>query len=460
VELRPLGRAPRPEAADERVAHYRAALRRRWRLIVAAAIVGAAVGVLLALAGGRSHEATAEMLLPQRDRVAELLGVGSDPVQPERDFDTRVGLITTEPVAAAVRQRLGLTESADALLHRVRTTVRGNSGIVSITARAGDPETAARIANAFAETYGDYRARVARDALTSRVAAARRQLTELGPGAELSREGRDLVDGIRRVQTAAAFQGTDAELVRRGRPSGVSGWAPVPAGALGAVLASLLASGLVLLRARGDHALHDEEELERALGVPVLTRVTKHGDAERAAPGEDGPARDAYAALAARIAFGSTGGSAVALLFTSPGADGPTPQVVLGVTAALRTLGRKAVAVEADPRRPRFTDELGHAPAGGLSAADAMTALIQRARRQAPFVLVAGAPLDRIAEAQVLAPLVDGAILVVPAGATTDDAARRARLRLEDVGVPVVGAVLVEGPSWAPPRIRVRGHRS
>jgi Mrp family chromosome partitioning ATPase len=465
--------------------------------------VGAVVGLVWAVAAGRTYSATAELLLPQRDPVAALLGVSSDPALPERDFDTRVGLITVPPVAAAVRRELRLREPTDELLGRVSTSVEGNSGIVSVTARAHDARTAARIANAFGRAYSSYRADVTRRALTARVAGARRELQRLGPGAELTREGRDLAAGIRRVQTAAAFQGGDAELVRPATAATASaGWGAPRRTALGALLAALAAAAAVALLARVDHALHTDDDVEEVLGVPLVARVSRDASDGATSPGGNGASGDAYAALAARLAFGQSQNSAVALLFTSLGGGGQTAEVVLGVAAGLRTLGRKVVAVEADLREPRFADELGHRPVGGLAAvlrgraslatelveieapvrpradahawalpagrpesrpqellaADTMGALMRRARRRAPFVLVAAAPLARLPEAQILAPLVDGAVLVVRAGATTDDAARRARRRLEDVGVPVVGAVLVDEPIRArPTRRRIGG---
>jgi hypothetical protein len=60
----------------------------------------------------------------------------------------------------------------------------------------------------------------------------------------------------------------------------------------------------------------------------------------------------------------------------------------------------------------------------------------------ADFVLVAAPPIAREGEVLALAALSDGALVIVQQGMTTEDTARRAVRSLEDIDVPVIGAVV------------------
>jgi len=66
------------------------------------------------------------------------------------------------------------------------------------------------------------------------------------------------------------------------------------------------------------------------------------------------------------------------------------------------------------------------------------------ARAQADFVLVDTPPAGALADAAVLAPRLEGMLLVVSAGRTRRDMARRAREQLERVNANLLGVVLTD----------------
>jgi capsular exopolysaccharide synthesis family protein len=66
------------------------------------------------------------------------------------------------------------------------------------------------------------------------------------------------------------------------------------------------------------------------------------------------------------------------------------------------------------------------------------------ARAQADFVLVDTPPAGALADAAVLAPRLEGMLLVVSAGRTKRDLARRAREQLERVNANLLGVVLTD----------------
>lgn len=493
-EVVPLSVVPAPPPATAPpVRRSLAALRRRWPVLVIAALAGALVAGAWGAVRPRSYAADAEVLLAQRDPIATLLRTGGPPPQPERAFETQVALITVEPVASDVIRRLRLDEPPDRLLGRVSTAVQGRSGLVSIEATASDPVLAARIANAFARAYRSFDAASDERAVDQLIAAARERLRRVG--GEATPEGRGLAGTIRRLEAAAAFQAGDVQLIRRARPpAGPAGLGPLALAVIGALAAAALAAAWVAARARLDRRIHMEADAERAAGAPVVARVPRRGPGSG---GDDAAERRAYAGLAARLVAARL---PRVVLVAAPDRSGSAAAVTLGLARALRTVGRRALAVEADLRSPRFAAELGLAPCGGLAAvlagraslaselvavpggepprrgrpapgaaaahalpagrapaaphgllsSDAMLSLLRQARRHADVVLLTGAPLGRAPDALVLAPLAERALLVVAAGRTPEAAAAGAARDLRDAGVGIAGVVLTGVPrGWA-----------
>src|SRR5205085_8791400 len=115
--------APPPmRTPAERVGDFAAALRRRWvpaaavfALVLFAAVVSTAVR-------HKTYVATAQILLQPTDTVQSTISPGSVPGQAdaERDVTTNTQLITSEPVAAAVRRQLAITITLPRLEARIK----------------------------------------------------------------------------------------------------------------------------------------------------------------------------------------------------------------------------------------------------------------------------------------------------------------------------------------------------
>jgi non-specific protein-tyrosine kinase len=106
-------------------------------------------------------------------------------------------------------------------------------------------------------------------------------------------------------------------------------------------------------------------------------------------------------------------------------ADGPLPIQATSVPG-LRLL-------TSGPLPPRPADLLGSRRMG---------ALIERLRGEADIVLFDTPPVVAVTDAAVLAPRVDGVLLVLHAGQTRRDRARESRQILEKVKANIVGVVL------------------
>src|SRR3954447_25451061 len=143
------------------------ALRRRIGLAVAVFGLTIAATVVVTQLGANRYEATAEILLQQPDQVNAVLNPDAitSAANVQREVNTNAQLITSVPVADAVRRRLHLTESVRDLVSRLSVTGEATSNLVEITASDARPERAARVATAVAVEYQRYRRRSAQSAI-------------------------------------------------------------------------------------------------------------------------------------------------------------------------------------------------------------------------------------------------------------------------------------------------------
>jgi Mrp family chromosome partitioning ATPase/capsular polysaccharide biosynthesis protein len=470
------------------------ALRNRWGALVVAVLLGAVTGALLRSAAAPSYTATAKLLVDQQHPVDALLGTSSPPGDPTRDLSTSVRLIVVEPVAEQVRHDLGLAGSTKDLLSRVTAKLDGNTNIIDITARDREPRRAAQIANQFALDYRRLRAQSAGASLADAAAAGRTRLRRLGPGAEATPVGRELASEIGRLEILSALETGGVQVVRHAAaPESRSGIGSTGAALTGGLVGGLLGVVLIVLLSLADRRLYSRDDVERALGRNVLASVPR-GTADRGRQSADGyaPAVDTYATLA-RVAFANADTGSNVLLVTSPARGEGAPEVVLDLVGTIAAFGRWALAIDADLRAPRLTQlararsEMGlaalltgdlaperlkgqvvdvtppalvqiagepHAwllPAGPARASSqallggpTMAAIIQAARMQVDWVVIAGGPLAEPGDALPLAPLAGAAVLVVRRGKTREQDALRALRSLELLEVTVIGIVLTD----------------
>jgi tyrosine-protein kinase len=254
----------------------------------------------------------------------------------------------------------------------------------------------------------------------------------------------------------------------------------------------VLAAIAIVVLARTDDRVRREADLEEAAGCPVLTTVS-----DESPPGGSIGARDAFATLALSLnlrllrtrkgaAARRNGHPARILLLASPGPAEGTADVALGLALALRDMGKRVIAIEADLRAPSFAERLGLGPVAGLAgilggartledelveiswprgdgaawvvpgggaitlpqprlAAPAMRMLVAQARAIADVVLLAGAPAADFGDSYALTPLTDAVLLVARLDVTRRDDVTRVVRELEALERPPLGAVATTG---------------
>src|SRR5438874_11427125 len=192
------------------------------------------------------------------------------------------------------------------------------------------------------------------------------------------------------------------------------------------------------------------------------------------------PAAEAYRSLAANLQFAYADRQLQTIGVTSAAPGEGKSTTVVNLAVALAEGGRRVIVVDADLRRPGLHTLFGlerreglanvllgehtqlplqdTAAAGvrllssGQTSGNPLEVLASRrfdqvlalARAQADFVLVDTPPAGALADTAVLAPRLEGILLVVSAGKTKRDLARRAREQLERVNANLLGVVLTD----------------
>ena len=189
---------------------------------------------------------------------------------------------------------------------------------------------------------------------------------------------------------------------------------------------------------------------------------------------------EAYRGLRTNLAFARPGARVRSLLVTSPAPDAEKAEVLANLAVVEAQAGRRVIVVDCDLRRPAQHLRFGLPNDQGLSTtlageadfaalplqstgvpglsvltagptppnpaellgAGRMAELIGYLVEQADLVLFDAPPVIAVTDAAVLAPQLDGCLLVLAAGRSRRDHTEQARETLDKVGASLLGVVL------------------
>lgn len=483
--------AAAPES--EGLPYYLSVLRSKiWFVVIIVVIcVGAAIATLSQTA--KVYQSSADLLItPVPGDNAALVGLGlpGSSSDPTRDIQTIARLIKTQVVARRVIEKRALNTTPGALLKEIDATPVASSDVVSVTARAGDPQAAAALANAFATASVEERTARLNRQLDVVIPQLREQLLGLQPA---ETDARATIS--QRLRDFEALRSSGDPTIRLAVPAEpvLSAISPRPALTLAAaILAGLLIAIAAIFGSQLiDPRLRQEEQLRR-YRIPVLARVPEERRASR--KGKDAPllpealsvaTHDAYALLAATLSGGAQKRS-VMVTGPTPG-DGKTTSSLSLASAISGT--ERVILVEGDSRRPMLGRAFGlvglhglssvlagHTPlreslvAGGTKAAGIqfllqvgteppLSAVATAARARTMIVeafalvnwlIIDAPPLAAVPDAISIAQEVDDVVLVVRLGNTRlKDLARLAELLVQQNITPS-GFVMIGGKGTNP----------
>lgn len=370
--------------------YLRVLRRRQWIVIVVTAVV---VTVALAVSFLQTpvYEGTAELLL--QPRSTESLfdpNTGQRVGDPNRNVQTEIEVMKSRPVREAVEEELGVAQAP-----LVSASPVGQTDVIRVSAESTDPEQAARIANAYAESYIDFRREKAVSDLLDAAVEVQAKITEIEqqlaaiderldaapPGergqleATLGPERNTLLSQqslfrqkLDQLQVDSALKTGGAQLVTPATaPTSPVRPTPVRNGVVALVVGLILGVGLAFLREYLDDTVKAKEDVERTLpGLAVLGFIPAIRDWKDkgrpmvvTATDPSSPAAEAYRSVRTSIQFLGLDRPVDVLQVTSPAQSEGKTTTLANLAVALADAGKRVAVVDCDLRRPRVHEFFG-----------------------------------------------------------------------------------------------------
>ncbi|MDP9293361.1 MAG: hypothetical protein M3O90_02880 [Actinomycetota bacterium] len=286
---------------------------------------------------------------------------------------TNLALASLDTVAARVRRRLRSPVTVEELKNAVAITSQGDSDIANVTAEWNTPAIAAAVANAFGTEIVALRREAAQADIQRAVDALEAMLAQQlapAPGAPRgtprpaeSDATRALRERMSELQLLKALDPGGVRLVERATPpESRSSPKPLRNALIAGIVALVLALFVVVLLARFDERVHDDDELPALMEAPVLARIpegrrfwrqahTRNLDGNRAF-------LEAFEFLRTNLQLMGRDGGSLVIAVTSPTAGDGKTTVVGRLARSLALSGAEVVGVDLDLRKPQLHTHL------------------------------------------------------------------------------------------------------
>lgn len=295
---------------------------------------------------------------------------------------------------------------------------------------------------------------------------------------------------IARMKEASISESLPTDIIRlaeEARPAKLP-FRPRPAQAMvrGIVLGLILGIGSIFLSYYADHRFRRNEEVERLLGMPVLSTIPLIFDKTVRERGmvshlkQNGEVAEAFRTLRASLLLREDVRNAPVLMVTSAGPGEGKSLIAANLAISFAQDGRRTLLVGADLRRPLLTKIFGtdrecaglaevlkgevrwrealfkqdvpnldvmlsgRVPShpsellGGKFLAD----FLREARGVYRHILIDAPPILGVSDSLVLLPNADGVLFVVRYGVTHSMGASHSVLKLRESGTPCIGCIM------------------
>lgn len=413
---------------------------RRWWLIVALAGVGLVLGGVLSAVTPRSYSASTVLFLGSPVSTDSAGAYAGDLFSQQRAA-TYAQLFTSDDLAVKVIDDLSLSMTPAALAAEVQAKQIPKTVLLQVTVSDALPGRAADIANAYATNFAAY---------------------------------------VTRLETpaASAQSNSSVTVVQKATAGAVTVSPSIPTYLAGGLVGGALV-GLAVLwtRRRLDHSLSTAGELAAAANADVLAELPGHRGGVLDEHDQATPYAESLRSL--RTNLNSVVRTPAVVLITGPGGNDGTTATAGDLAVIVGELGRKAIVVDANLRSPGVAGHFGLRSGAGLStvlngeahaahvatdidggattvlqagpvsadpttllASWSMGKLLGTLRAEYNLVILDCPAALEFTDAALLAPQVDGVLLVARAGRTTPADVTKAAAAVRRVGGRLMGTVL------------------
>jgi capsular exopolysaccharide synthesis family protein len=471
--------------------------RRRWVVIQAVVLVPLAM-LFFSLRQTPLYQASASVLVHLQSPVQTITGT-ADPsagANPDRVLQTQAQLATNPLVARRVLRAAGLHDvSALDFLQRSSVQAQLNSDLLIFSVTDANAARAIRLATLYGQQFAIYRRELDTAALKRADQELKKRIKTLeAAGQTASTQLQALLDQEQKLGTAITLQTSNVSLVKT--PLGATKVRPKPlqSGVLGLALGIVLGVALAFLWEALDTRVRTTEEIERALGIPLLARIPappRWLQRRRRLIMLTEPHSihaEPYRVLRTNLDFFNLEHAARTIMVTSAVAEEGKSTTVANLAVALSRAGQRVVLVDLDLRRPSISKFFGFGDRVGLtdvalgraqlapvsvehevddeSGAQGnlevlttgtlprdtgefvggveLTRVIEQLRERADIVLIDSPPLFAAADAIALAAKVDGIIVLTRLGVVRRRMLEELRRVLGSIPAAKLGFVVTE----------------
>lgn len=333
----------------------------RW-VVTLGVLVGLLGAVGLGLLFRGSYSSTAEVTL--RSATTDPFAAGAAAAEKQISIGTERQTAASNAVAKDAAERLDAVHDMRSLQEGLEVTNPPDTLVLRFTYTAGDPDRAARRANAFADAYLEQREAQTKahiGTMLDRYVAQRRPL--------LDRQGKnDAIDDQlsvlnSRIAELKGIDTTPGTVVRTAVPPlAPDGPGPVVLLVLGAALGLGIGLLAAWVRMVFDPTVRSPGDVTRALRAPVLGALPRVRRGHPEALLAEGRLAEEYRSVAFRLAYDETFAGRRRLLVVAPrGGIRAALEASVNLSAAFAEMGRDVLLLEADLRTPSLTEQLHHA---------------------------------------------------------------------------------------------------
>jgi capsular exopolysaccharide synthesis family protein len=372
------------------------ALRRRKLLLVALTLLGVAAGLSYGTAVVKpSFTSTATVLVTPI--TPDISPAGVDQLVA---MGTEQQIAESTAVAALAKGRLKTTQTVTDLQAKLKVGVDNTTQLMTIGCTDTTKAGAQNCAQAFADSYLQYRTQQAAAARDARVASANAALApidaqivaatqQLATAPVASAAAATAQESLRSLgNEAAPYRQTLGDMARlnvndpgvvispANRPDSPSGLTPPFLGLLGGLAGLVLGLLLAFGRDRVDNRLRGRVDLEEYLHAPVLAtvpRTRRTGRGARLAPTlvtmqhPDSPASEAYRALRTRMLVMAERQGLKTIMVVAPTGENGKTAIAANLAVSLAQVGKRVVLLSADLRGSKVHQYFGLDNERGLS---------------------------------------------------------------------------------------------
>ena len=397
--MTPTDHVHRPRTLPEYLAIVR---RRKWVAIIPLVLVP-----LFAFAYSSQQsavfEASSEVLLSRQDLGSILSGRTNADVFTDADrfAQTQAALARVpEVVVRAVRNAKVPEVTPGELLASSTVAPRGNADLLRFSVKDRDAASAGKLATAYARSYTDYRLELDTAALAKARKDLERSLAALrASGSTGTVLYRDIAQKAQELRTMELLQAR-AEVVKTAGLGTQVAPTPMRNAVLGVAIGLLLGLAAVFLWEAIDRRVRDEEEIHRALQIPLLARLpTPRREGLTMLDDSSDVDSEAVRRLRSSIQFANLDVNAKVIMITScVGEEGKTT-TISNLAIALARGGHRVALVDLDLRKPMIGHLFGVELRPGLADVaieriELSQALIQTRLRSSEPIRLSRSPVN------------------------------------------------------------------